>query len=74
MRIEEFGAYARDLREARWITQQDVTDKTGMAGGTVSKWEKSERPSLHFMDTAVTAYDLRIELLGNGRIEVTEKS
>ena len=64
---KKIGAFLKELRTGKSLTQEQLAEKLGVAGRTVSRWENGNNmPDLSIMVELADFYDVDIRELLNG--------
>lgn len=67
MDMQKVGGFLRELRKARGVTQEQVAERLGVAGRTVSRWETAAcLPDLDMLLQLAEFYHVEIRELLNG--------
>ena len=67
MDSQKIGAFLRELRKEKNLTQEQLAEVLGVSGRTVSRWETgSNMPDLAIMIELADYYDIDIKELLNG--------
>ena len=75
MDLKKIGIFLKELRKEKGVTQEQLAEKLGVSGRTVSRWETgSNLPDLSLLVEIAEFYNVEIRELLDGKRESEEKN